>query len=266
MNSRALFGRYWPADSPIHHLDPRTKLIAVPLFVILLFVAKTPLGLGILAIAELGCFALAHIPLSSALRSVVPLLFIVVLTALFNLCYVQGGTVYLEAGWVRITELGVTTAVFVAVRLTLLLLSGSLLTLTTTSLAITDATERLLAPLRHIGVPVHEFAFVMGVALQFLPQFALEFSHIRTAQLARGARFSTSPHARGPAALSSLLVPLFASVLRHSDTLSNAMDARCYHGANGRTSLHPLRFKQHDVLSCIAMAVLAALVVVANFV
>lgn len=266
MGSRALFGRYLPAASPVHRLDPRTKLIGVLVFVVLLFAANSPLGLAILAIAELALFSLAKIPPLEALRSVIPLLFIIVLTSLFNLLFVQGGTIYVDWGWLQISQQGVLTAAYIAVRLLLLLLTGSLLTLTTTSLSITDATEKLLWPLRRIGVPAHEFAFVMGVALKFVPQFALELSSIRTAQVARGARFSTSPIRHGISALSSLLVPLFASVLRHADTLSAAMDARCYHGAYGRTSLHPLRFEKRDALAALFLLILTALVIASRFI
>lgn len=256
MATGALFGRYWEANSPIHRLDPRTKIVGTFLLIITTFCAANFPTLGLVALAMTAFFITARVPVLQALRSIVPLSFIIVLTALFNLFYIQGGTVYVDWGWICISDEGVRQAAFVAIRLTLLLLSGSLLTLTTSSLDITEALERLLTPLAKIGVPAHEFALVLGIALRFLPQFAEEFRTIRAAQLARGAKLTTSPVKGGLSGLTSLLVPLFASAFRHADTLSFAMDARCYHGATGRTRLNPLTFRRRDA---IAIAVLFAL-------
>ncbi len=138
------------------------------------------------------------------------------------------------------------------------------MTLTTTTLDITDAFEHLLGPLRRMGVPAHEFAMVMGIALRFLPQFIDEFQTIRAAQLARGAKLATSPVKGGLAGLTSLLVPLFSSAFRHADTLSAAMDARCYHGANGRSRLHPVAFARRDALAVLALVVALAAVIAAS--
>ena len=139
---------------------------------------------------------------------------------------------------------------------------ANLLTLTTTTLDITEAFERLLAPLARFGVPAHEFALILGIALRFLPQFAEELHTIRIAQLARGAKLATSPTRSGIAGLTSLLVPLFASAFRHADTLASAMEARCYHGAQGRTRLQPLAFARRDALAVCVLAGLLALTIV----
>lgn len=261
MENNALFGRYWAADSPIHRLDPRTKIVGTIALVVITFCAGNFWALGFVAVAVIGLFALARVPFSQALRSIVPLLFIVVLTALFNLLFVQGGEVYADWGWAAITSEGIRMAVFTAIRLTLLLLTGSLLTLTTTTLDITEAFERLLMPLRRIGMPAHEFALVLGIALRFLPQFIDEFRTIRAAQVARGAKLASSPTKSGLSGLTSLLVPLFASAFRHADTLSAAMDARCYHGADGRTRLHPLAFAKRDAVSAICLFAILAITV-----
>lgn len=261
MKSGALFGRYWEADSIIHRLDPRAKIAGTFIFIVTIFCAWNFPALGMLAVCTIAFFALARIPFLQALRSIAPLSFIIVLTALFNLLYIQGGETYVDWGLIRISEEGVRQALFIAVRLTLLLLSGSLLTLTTTTLDITEALERLLAPLARIGVPAHEFSLVLGIALRFLPQFAEEFRTIRAAQLARGAKLATSPVKGGLSGLTSLLVPLFASAFRHADTLSSAMDARCYHGANGRTRLNPLHFERRDSVALIVLAALLALTI-----
>lgn len=264
MGDDALFGRYWAADSPIHALDPRTKVIGALALVVIIFCAGNFPALALAAVLVFALFAFAHIPFLQALRSIAPLVFIIVLTAAFNLLFIKGGTVYADWGWTSISSEGVRMAVFIAIRLTLLLLAGSLLTLTTTTLDITDAFEHLLGPLRRMGVPAHEFAMVMGIALRFLPQFIDEFQTIRAAQLARGAKLATSPVKGGLAGLTSLLVPLFSSAFRHADTLSAAMDARCYHGANGRSRLHPLAFARRDALAVLALVVALAAVIAAS--
>ena len=266
MGNSALFGRYWSSDSVLHQLDPRTKLLGTLALVVTLFCATNPLGLGVVTVFTLILFAIARIPIGQALRSIAPLSFIIVFTALFNLLFVQGGDIFVDWGWARLTSLGVSTALFIAVRLTVLLLSGSLLTMTTTTLDITEAFERLLMPLSRIGVPAHEFSLVLGISLRFLPQFVDEFRTIRAAQLARGAKLATSPTRSGLAGLTSLIVPLFTSAFRHADTLSGAMEARCYHGAAGRTRLHPLAFTKRDAIAAIILvALLMAVLTLANF-
>lgn len=259
---RALFGRYWKADSLIHRLDPRFKVLGTLGLVVIVFCAQNFWALGFLALVFMGLFLLGRIPLGQALRSILPLSFIIAITMLFNIFIGQGGAVYLDWGWVKISETGVYTAFFVGLRLLLLLLSGSLLTLTTPSFDITEAFESLLSPLGRLGFPSHEFAFIMGLALRFVPMFVDEFHQIRVSQLSRGARLSTSPFRSGMGALLSLLVPLFASVFRHADILSAALDARCYHGAKGRTRLHPLSFQSRDIAAAVFLGVLLVLTLV----
>lgn len=251
-----MFGRYWPGNSPLHRLDPRTKVLATLYLVVIVFLATNGWSMLLVALFCLGAFALGRISPWQAIKSIAPLLFIIVLTMLFNLLFVTGGDTYVDWGWLQITQEGVQQALFIGVRLLLLLLFGSLLTLTTTSLDITEAFDRLLSPLGRLGAPTHEFAFVMGVALRFLPEFAKEFAMISKAQESRGAKLSTSPLRTGTAAITSLIVPLFASVFRHADTLSAAMEARCYHGGADRTRLHPLELRRNDL---VAMVVLVAL-------
>ena len=261
MANQALFGRYWEADSVVHRLDPRTKLVGVVFMMIVAFSAGNFPALGIAVLATIAIIAVANVPLGQALRSIAPLSFIIVLTALFNLFWVQGGAVLAQWGFIQISEEGVRMAAFISIRLSVLLLAGSMLTLTTTTLDITEAFERLLGPLARFGVPAHEFALILGIALRFLPQFAEELHTIRIAQLARGAKLATSPTRSGIAGLTSLLVPLFASAFRHADTLANAMDARCYHGARGRTRLCPLAFARRDTLAAVALIALLAAVI-----
>ena len=259
MDARAIFGRYWAADSPVHKLDPRTKLFGVLISMVAIFAAQSYPALAVAAAFVVAFFALARIPFLQAVRSIAPLAFIVVITALLNLFFVQGGTVYVDWGWMKISSEGINAAVFLAIRLLLLLLSASLLTLSTTTLDITDAFESVLGPLRRFGFPAHEFSMILGIALRFLPQFVDELATIRAAQLSRGAKLVANPFARGGLqSLGSLMVPLFASAFRHAETLSAGMDARCYHGGVGRTRLSPLTFARRDT---VAFAVLGAMLV-----
>lgn len=264
MNKKAFFGRYWPGQSPIHRLDPRTKLLLSLWFMVIVFLANGWPSLAVCGAFTLLFYGLSGIPLIQAARSIAPLLFIVIITALLNIFFVQGGTVYFQWGILCISEAGLIHAAFISVRLMLLLLGVSLLTLTTTNLDITEAFERLLAPLTKIGFPAHELAMMMGIALRFLPQFAFELRTVYRAQLSRGARFTANPFRGGVTSLSSLMVPLFASAFRHAETLSAAMEARCYHGGSGRTRLHPLRFGRSDGAAVFVMTAFMAVVIVVN--
>lgn len=256
MSGKALFGRYWRASSVVHRLDPRTKILLSLAFIAIVLVAATWLQLAVCAAFTLAFFALARIPVTQALRSIAPMLVVVLLTAVFNMLFVQGGEVYLQWWVICISSDGLMRAAFMSVRLVLLLLGVSLLTLTTPNLDIAEALERLMSPLSKLRVPVHEMAMMMGIALRFLPQLADELAVIRRAQVARGARLAANPLKGGVASLSSLVVPLLASALRHADALSVAMEARCYHGAVGRTRLHPLRFAPRDAVAAAIMALM----------
>lgn len=263
MDLRTLFGRYISVASPVHAMDARVKLVLGIVFIGAALTATTPLALAVLGAFTLAMFGLARLSLRQAFASVLPLLAIVVLVALLNVFFVQGGQVYFQVWTICISEQGVRMAAILAFRLTFLLMGMSLLTLTTTTLDITEGFESLLGPLKKIGFPVHELAMILGIALRFLPQFALELQTIHRAQISRGANFQTSP--RGAlASITSLLVPLFASAFRHAETLSLAMDARCYHGGEGRTKLHEPHLSGRDAVGCLYILCLLACVIAAN--
>lgn len=265
MPNAALIGRYWPGSSVIHRLDPRTKLGLTLLLLIIIFCAQTPTSLCVCACFVAICFIVAQIPFTQALRSVAPLAFILIITILLNVFWVQGGATLIQWGPFQISEAGVSSAAFIGTRLILLLLSTSLLTLTTTSLDLTDAFERALLPFARIGVPAHELSLIMGLSLRFLPQFIDESKTIRQAQISRGAALTLNPFKGGINTLSSFMVPLFTSVFRHADTLSAAMDARCYHGGPGRTRLHPLCYKMRDLIALLIIIAIFALIIASNF-
>ena len=258
----AVIGRYWPGTSPLHRMDARAKLLLALALMAVVFVAQSFWGLAVCAAFVFGFFKLAGIPLRSAFKSIAPLAFIVVVTALLNVFFVQGGAVLFEWWIIRISEAGLWQAAFIACRLLLLLLGMSLLTLTTATLDITDAFEYLLRPFRRIGVPAHELSMMMGIALRFLPQFTFELQTVYRAQISRGATFSKGRLRM----LASLMVPLFTSAFRHAETLSSAMDARCYHGGIGRTRLHPLTFTRLDRNGILVIVAMLACVIATNFI
>lgn len=256
------FGSYCPGDSVIHRLDPRMKLVAGFCLLIIALASSTAVKLGMLAVAIVVLYAIARVPASRALRSLAPLLPIVALVSVLRLFTDQSGSVIWAWGVFRVSEGSASSFAATLVRLTAMMAGMSLVTLTTTTLDLTAAFERLLAPLRRAGAPVHELGMMLGIALRFMPQFAQEMAGTYEAQVSRGAGLSASP-VRGVRMALSVAVPLFASVFRHAETLSEAMDARCYHGEQGRTRLHELRFSQLDVLAAACVAVLAIAVVMA---
>lgn len=260
-----MFGKYWPGTSPVHRMDPRAKLLLSLAVMAIIFVAQTFWGLAVCAVFTASFFLAAKIPLGKALKSIAPLAFILVITSLLNVFFVQGGTVYFEWWIIRISEAGLVQAAFIAVRLFLLLINMSLLTLTTATLDITDAFEYLLKPFSRIGVPAHELSMIMGIALRFLPQFATELQTVYRAQISRGATFAASPFKGGLRTLTSLMVPLFTSAFRHAETLSLAMDARCYHGGPGRTRLKPLSYGPLDRNAAVVLAFMFVIVFATNF-
>ena len=263
MPDKAMFGRYWPGTSPVHRMDPRAKLLLSLALMVATFCAQNYAGLAVCAAFVVGFYAVAGIPLGQAFRSIGPLLFIVVVTALLNVFFVQGGTVYFQWWIFCISEAGIASAAFIACRLLLLLLGVSLLTLTTTALDITDAFEYLLRPFRRIGVPAHELSMMMSIALRFIPTLIQETDKIISAQKARGADFDSGNLMQKAKALIPILIPLFLSSFRRAEELAIAMECRCYHGDEGRTSLRQLTMHGRDwgfvvfsVLLCAAIVVL----------
>lgn len=262
----AIIGRYWPGASVIHRMDPRAKLLMSLAVMVIIFCAQTFAGLLVCAVFTVALFRLAEIPLGSAFKSIVPLLFIIAITALLNVFFVQEGATLFQWGFIHITDGGLYRAAFIGCRLFLLLLSMSLLTLTTSTLDITDAFEYLLAPFARMGVPSHELSMIMGLALRFLPQFIHEIQTIYRAQISRGATFASSPWKGGVQMVGSLVVPLFTSAFRHAETLSAAMDARCYHGGPGRTRLHSLHYSALDRNAVFVLVATLTLVIATNII
>ena len=247
------FGCYYPGDSVIHRLDPRVKLGLGFAFLLLSLLVSDPRGLVVIAVGLGACFVMSQVPWRRILRSTIPLLGFVALVALLRLATERGGEPLWEAGPFAITQNGLYQCVFTAARLTLMMAGMSLITLTTTTLDLTAGFERLMAPLARFGVPVHELGMMLGLALRFMPQLSQEMHDTYVAQVSRGARLARGPWG-GLRLLSSVTVPLFASVFRHAESLSEAMESRCYHGERGRTRLHPLRLGRIDAGAIVLFA------------
>jgi len=257
-------GQYFPGDSCIHRLDARTKILLTIGFIVALFLPKNPVGLlaGVL-FAAMG-YLLSGVPIRMALKSLKPVVPIIVFTAVLNLIFTQGGAVLLEIGPVSVTRRGVLMAAMMIVRILCLITGSSLLTYTTSPIELTDAIESLLSPFKRLHLPVHELAMMMTIALRFIPLLIEETDKIMSAQKARGADMESGGAIRRAKALIPVLVPLFVSSFRRADELALAMECRCYHGGEGRTRMKQLRYAPRDYAAFAVMAALLVLVVLLN--
>ena len=255
------FGSYYPSDSAIHRLDPRTKLLLGFVFLITTLTVSGFRGLAPVAVFVVLIYAVSRVPARRVLSSMAPLLAIVVVVAVLNLFTDQSGRILWQLGFLQISEGSLHSAVFMACRLTLMMAGMSAITLTTPTLDLTAGFERLLAPFARVGLPAHELGMIMGIALRFMPQFATEMKQTADAQASRGV---TGGPLGGVRMLGSVAIPLFTGVFRHAETLSAAMDARCYHGEQARTRLHTLAFGRGDALAAVVTALLLICVIVIN--
>ena len=250
-------GQYFPGDTPAHRLDPRTKIVLVVLYIVALFQAKNLLTYALVAVTFVTCARVSKVGARALLKGLKPVVIIVLFTGFLNLFFTPGETLF-ELGFLRLTDQGVYNALRMVVRIMLLIMGTFLLTYTTSPIALTDALERMLNPLKKLHVPVHELAMVMSIALRFIPTLIEETDKIMSAQKARGADFETGNIFQRAKALVPILVPLFISAFRRADELATAMECRCYHGGEGRTALRVLRFRRADWLSLALFVVLTA--------
>ena len=258
-------GQYFPGNSLAHRLDPRTKLILTVLYIVILFCAKGFVSYGVVALLLLTGVKVSGVAPRALVRGLKPILFIICFTAVLNLFYSPGEA--LASFWIfTITKEGLVTAFFMVLRITMLIMGTFLLTYTTSPIALTDGLETLLGPLKRLKVPVHELSMIMSIALRFIPTLIEETDKIMSAQKARGADFESGNLLQRARALVPILVPLFISAFRRADELAVAMECRCYHGGEGRTKLHVLRYQLRDYLVLAAYgAVLAAVLILARF-
>ena len=253
-------GQYYPGNSCIHRLDPRTKILAVLFYMVMVFLAASPLSYGILiAFIVLGA-ALAKLPAGLLLRSIKPLWIIILLTMVIHFV-TDPGEVLWQWKFLTITKEGIVLGVKMSLRLVLLLLVSSLMTFTTSPIVLTDGIESLLRPFKKIGVPAHELAMMMTIALRFIPTLLEETDRIMKAQTARGANFTSGSIMQRGRNMIPLLVPLFVSAFRRADDLATAMEARCYRGGEGRTRMHELAYTFRDTIAMIVVIGLTAVLV-----
>lgn len=243
-------GQYFPGTTFVHRLDPRTKLILTVVYIAALFVAKWYVSYALVLVFLLTAAWVSRIRLTTMLKGVKPLLIIIILTGLLNVFYTKGEGEPLVDWWIfHIYREGLETAFFMILRIVMLIAGTFLLTYTTSPIALTDGLERLLSPLKKLKVPVHELSMMMCIALRFIPTLIEETDKIISAQKARGADFESGNIIRRAKALIPILVPLFISAFRRADELATAMESRCYHGGEGRTRLHELRFSGIDAVA-----------------
>lgn len=248
-------GQYFPGNSLIHRLDPRTKLICTLIYIAMLFIAKSYITYAILLAFLVISVAISKIQPSAMLKGLKPLTVIIVFTAVLNIFYTKGGETLFSFWVFTVTTEGVKIAAFMVLRIMMLISGTFLITYTTTPMSLTDGLEMLMNPLKRIHVPVHEFAMMMSIALRFIPTLIEEADKITNAQKARGADFETGKLADRAKALLPLLVPLFVSAFRRADELAIAMEARCYHGGEGRTRMKKLKMKAADYITMLFMTV-----------
>ena len=257
-------GQYFPGKSFVHRLDPRVKILLTVLYIVMLFAALGFLGLGVGMIYLLIAFLISGIPIKMMLKSIRPILPIIIFTGLLNLFFVDGGTL-LFSWWIfNVTTEGVRTMVFMAVRIVFLICGTSLLTDTTSPITLTDAIERLLSPLKKIKFPAHEIAMMMTIALRFIPTLIEEADKIMSAQKARGADLETGSVLQRAKALIPILIPLFVSAFRRAEDLALAMECRCYHGGEGRTRMRQLKTTTHDWVALVVTSIFMAGIFVLN--
>lgn len=257
-----IIGQYVPLDSLIHRMDPRSKLTAVFLSIIIIFLANNWVTYGLISLFCLAAVILSKIPLVFLYRGLRSILFIILLAFILNLMFTSGGPVLLEWGWFRVTAGGLVQSVFISIRLLIIVVLTTLLTLTTSPLEITDGLETMLQPLKKMKLPVHEFALMMSISLRFIPTLLQETEKIIKAQAARGSDITSGSLKSRVKALVPLLVPLFVGAFKRAEDLAMAMEARGYHGDQGRTRFRELCWARRDTLMMAATAVLTVLLIV----
>ena len=257
-------GQYYPAKSVLHRLDPRVKLVSTLLYLISLFLVKNVWGYVVATVFLIAVIRLSKVPFSYIVRGLKPIIMLLMITVIFNLFLTRSGDV-LFSWWIfTVTEGGLKTAVFMAIRLIYLIIGSSLMTFTTTPNELTDGIETLLKPLNKIHVPVHEIAMMMSIALRFIPILLEETDKIMKAQIARGADLESGNMIQKAKSMIPILVPLFVSAFRRANDLAMAMEARCYRGGEGRTKMKPLHYEKRDYTAYAILAVYLVVMIVVS--
>ncbi len=254
-------GQFFPGTSPIHRMDPRAKILLTIALIAAVFMANSVADYVLMFAFVGGLAALSKVNVRFMLRGLKPVFFVILFTFVINLFFNPNGRDLFRWKFLRITDVGLRSAVFMALRLVLLILGTQLLTLTTSPIALTDGLERLMKPLARIGFPAHELAMMMSIALRFIPTLMEEADKIMKAQKARGADFESGKLIERAKAMLPLLVPLFVSAFRRADELALAMEARCYRGGEHRTRMKQLRYSMLDLYGVLVMALVMGLLI-----
>ncbi|MDQ0272610.1 energy-coupling factor transporter transmembrane component T family protein [Cytobacillus purgationiresistens] len=262
MMEKMIFGRYVPADSVIHRMDPRSKLIIIFLFVCIVFIANNAWTYGALVIYTFLMLGLSKVPMRFVFGGLKLVFILILFTFFLHVFLTKEGPVIFELGWFKVYEEGLRQGIFISLRFFLLILMTSILTLTTTPIAITDGLESLLGPLKKVKFPVHELALMMSIALRFIPTLMEETDKIMKAQSARGVDFSSGPVKDRVKAVIPLLIPLFVSSFKRAEELATAMEARGYRGGEGRTRYRQLSWGAADTFMILLLAALTVLLIV----
>lgn len=248
-------GQYVPGESFIHKLDPRVKLIFSLFYIIILFVVNNFQGYSLIIFFTVFIIYISKIHLRYLYKGLKPLMILILFTTILNIFFTPGQTLVLKLGIINIYKEGLIFALFIVLRLSLLIIGTSILTLTTSPLELTDGLEKLMNPFKKIGLPAHELAMMMSIALRFIPTLLDETDKIMKAQMARGVDFESGGLIKRGRSLIPLLVPLLISSFRRADELATAMEARCYRGGKGRTKLKELKFTKRDYTACVVMII-----------
>ncbi len=257
-------GQYYKEDSMIHRLDPRVKLFAVLIYVVTLFMHKSP-ATYVMSLLFLGfAIGLSKVPLSYIVRGLKAVAVILLFSVLINMLFIPGEPV-IEVGFISVSREGIITTIYLGSRLIMLVLGTSLLTFTTTPNELTDGLDKSLGFLNKIRVPVHEIAMMMSIALRFIPILTEELEKIMKAQTARGIDFESGGLLKRVQSMVPIIVPLFVAAIRRANDLAMAMESRCYHGGEGRTKLYPLKYEKRDYCTYIFLAVFLAVMVYLSF-
>ena len=264
MIGNVTLGQFFPGNSFLHKMDPRMKLILTLALIAVVFVSQGFLGFALILAFILAAALSSGIRLKFLVRGLKPILFIVVFTFILNVFFQSGGRVLFQWNFLKVTDQGLRMAFFLAARLILLVVCSQLLTLTTSPIALTDGMEALFRPLKKIGFPAHEIAMMMSIALRFIPTLMDEANKIMKAQMARGADFESGNLLQRARAMVPLLVPLFVGAFRRAEELALAMEARCYHGGEGRTRMRTLKFTWRDWAALGLTALLLLFVILFN--
>jgi energy-coupling factor transport system permease protein len=253
-------GQYYPGNSVVHRLDPRVKIIATMAFIVALFVVESFPGFAFAFLVLATVIGISRVPVRYILRGLKPIFLIIILTFMLNMFMIDGEVLW-KLGFLHITKEGLYTALFMATRLILLIIGSSLLTLATKPMSLTDGIESLLKPLRRIGVPAHELAMMMTIALRFIPTLLEETDKIMKAQQARGADFETGNIFKRAKHLIPILIPLFISAFRIAQDMAMAMEARCYRGGDNRTRMNGMKLQKIDFVAIFLLILFLAAVI-----